>query len=98
MALHDYYTLGRSGLRVSRLALGTMTFGTELGWGTDEDTARRLFNTYVEARGNFVDTADLYANGTSEEWTGKFIAERGWRLDTVRGVQNPAFQKVTERN
>lgn len=79
MALQGYYTLGRSGLRVSRLALGTMTFGTELGWGTDEDTARRLFNTYVDEGGNFVDTADLYTNGTSEEWTGKFIAERGLR-------------------
>lgn len=79
MSLDTYYTLGRSGLRVSRLSLGTMTFGTEWGWGSDEDTARQLFNTYVEAGGNFVDTADLYTNGTSEIWTGKFIAERSLR-------------------
>lgn len=79
MALDTYYTLGRSGLRVSRLSLGTMTFGTEWGWGSDEDTARQLFNTYVDAGGNFVDTADLYTNGTSEIWTGKFIAERSLR-------------------
>lgn len=79
MSLDAYYTLGRSGLRVSRLALGTMTFGTEWGWGSDEDTARQLFNTYVDAGGNFVDTADLYTNGTSEIWTGKFITERNLR-------------------
>jgi len=60
MSLDTYYTLGRSGLRVSRLALGTMTFGTDWGWGADEDTARQLFNAYVDAGGNFIDTADLY--------------------------------------
>jgi aryl-alcohol dehydrogenase-like predicted oxidoreductase len=79
MSLNTYYTLGRSGLRVSRLALGTMTFGTEWGWGADEDAARQLFNTYVDAGGNFVDTADLYTNGTSETWLGKFITERNLR-------------------
>ncbi|MBV9388954.1 MAG: aldo/keto reductase [Chroococcidiopsidaceae cyanobacterium CP_BM_ER_R8_30] len=79
MSLNSYYTLGRSGLRVSRLALGAMTFGTEWGWGADEDTARQLFNTYIDASGNFIDTADLYTNGTSESWIGKFVAERGLR-------------------
>lgn len=79
MSFDSYYTLGRTGLRVSRLSLGTMTFGTEWGWGADEDAARQLFNTYVDAGGNFVDTADLYTNGTSEIWTGKFIAERNLR-------------------
>jgi aryl-alcohol dehydrogenase-like predicted oxidoreductase len=79
MSLNTYYTIGRSGLRVSRLALGTMTFGTEWGWGADEDTARQLFNTYVDAGGNFIDTADLYTNGTSETWIGKLIAERNLR-------------------
>ncbi|KAB8332165.1 aldo/keto reductase [Scytonema tolypothrichoides VB-61278] len=79
MSLNTYYTLGRSGLRVSRLALGAMTFGTEWGWGADEDTARQMFNTYVDAGGNFIDTADLYTNGTSETWLGKFIAERNLR-------------------
>ncbi len=67
-ALNSYFTLGRTGLRVSRLALGTMTFGTEWGWGTDKETARELVNTYVDAGGNFFDTADLYTNGTSETW------------------------------
>jgi aryl-alcohol dehydrogenase-like predicted oxidoreductase len=79
MSLNTYYTLGKSGLRVSRLALGAMTFGTDWGWGADEDTARQLFNTYTEAGGNFVDTADLYTNGISETWLGKFTAERNLR-------------------
>src|SRR5258708_25806198 len=78
-ALNSYFTLGRTGLRVSRLALGTMTFGTEWGWGTDKETARELVNTYVDAGGNFFDTADLYTNGTSETWLVEFIAERGPR-------------------
>src|SRR5258706_2568197 len=77
--LNSYFTLGRSGLRVSRLALGTMTFGTEWGWGRDKETARELVNTYVDAGGNFFDTADLYTNGTSETWLGEFIAARGLR-------------------
>jgi len=79
MSLNAYYTLGRSGLRVSRLALGAMTFGTEWGWGSDEATANQLFNAYIDAGGNFVDTADLYTNGTSETWIGKFVAERNLR-------------------
>ena len=72
-------TLGQSGLRVSRLALGAMIFGTDWGWGADENTARQLFNTYVDAGGNFIDTADFYTNGTSETWLGQFIAERKLR-------------------
>jgi aryl-alcohol dehydrogenase-like predicted oxidoreductase len=75
----SYYTLGRSGLRVSRLALGTMTFGTEWGWGADKQTAGAMIDAYVEAGGNFFDTADLYTGGTSETWLGELIAERGLR-------------------
>ncbi|TPI34395.1 aldo/keto reductase [Mesorhizobium sp. B3-2-1] len=79
----SYYTLGNSGLRVSRLALGTMTFGTEWGWGADRDTARAMFDAYVEAGGNFFDTADLYTGGTAETWLGEFVAERGLRDKAV---------------
>lgn len=75
MKLNDYITLGRSGLRVSPLCLGTMTFGPEWGWGADEAAARAMFNHYVERGGNFVDTADGYTNGVSEQMVGKFIAE-----------------------
>jgi aryl-alcohol dehydrogenase-like predicted oxidoreductase len=83
MSLDTYYTLGNSGLRVSRLALGAMTFGTEWGWGSDEATARQLFNTYIDGGGNFIDTADLYTNGTSESFLGKFIHERNLRDKVV---------------
>ncbi len=79
MTLNQYYTMGRSGLRVSRLALGTMTFGTEWGWGADQATAQQLFNTFVDAGGNLIDTADLYTGGTSETWLGQFVAERNLR-------------------
>ncbi len=79
MNLRDYLVLGRSGLRVSRLALGTMTFGTDWGWGTDEAAARSLFDRYVDEGGNFIDTADIYTNGTSESWIGKFVKERSLR-------------------
>ncbi|NER51830.1 MAG: aldo/keto reductase [Symploca sp. SIO1A3] len=69
----DYYTLGNTGLKVSRLALGTMTFGDDWGWGTDEANAHQLFDTYLEAGGNFIDTADLYTNGNSERMLGRFV-------------------------
>jgi aryl-alcohol dehydrogenase-like predicted oxidoreductase len=79
MSLTDYVTLGRSGLRVSPLSLGTMTFGTEWGWGGDEDTSRQIFNRYMDAGGNFIDTANAYTGGTSERMIGKFIADRSLR-------------------
>ncbi len=77
--LTDYVTLGRSGLRISPVCLGTMTFGTEWGWGSEEDVARAVFNKYLEAGGNFIDTADGYTDGHSEELLGRFIAERNLR-------------------
>ena len=82
MALNEYRTLGRSGLAVSPLALGTMTFGTAR-WGTGEDTSRAVFEAYVEAGGNFIDTADVYSSGRSEEIIGGFVAERSLRDDLV---------------
>jgi aryl-alcohol dehydrogenase-like predicted oxidoreductase len=83
MILDSYRTLGRSGLKVSPLALGTMTFGTDWGWGADEATARALFDRYLDAGGNFIDTADLYVGGRSEEMLGRFIAQRGVRDQVV---------------
>lgn len=79
MSLERYYLLGNSGLRVSRLALGALTFGTDWGWGADKDTARRMFDSYVDAGGNLIDTADMYVGGTSEEWVGEFVRGRGQR-------------------
>src|SRR5690242_13760471 len=79
MSLDQYYTLGRSGLRVSRLSLGTMTFGDDWGWGAAEDTARAMFGRYLDAGGNFIDTADMYTEGHSETLLGKFIEQAGAR-------------------
>jgi aryl-alcohol dehydrogenase-like predicted oxidoreductase len=79
--MDQYYLLGRSGLRVSRLALGTMTFGNGgirgIGgsWGSDEATARAIFDRYLAAGGNFLDTADSYAGGLSESLVGGFVAD-----------------------
>jgi aryl-alcohol dehydrogenase-like predicted oxidoreductase len=73
----NYQLLGRSGLRVSELCLGTMTFGEEWGWGANRDESRAMFDAFVEAGGNFIDTADGYTGGTSEKMVGEFIgAER----------------------
>src|SRR3977135_177239 len=83
MKLNEYVTLGRSALRVRPLCLGTMTFGTEWGWGSEEDTARAVFNRYLERGGNFVDTADMYTNGKSEELVGKFIKDAKVRDQVV---------------
>ncbi len=56
----DYITLGRSGLKVSPICLGTMTFGN-YRWGSQDEEARQIFGAYLEAGGNFIDTADGYA-------------------------------------
>jgi aryl-alcohol dehydrogenase-like predicted oxidoreductase len=66
-------------LKVSRLALGTITFGDDWGWGADAANARQLFEAYLEAGGNFVDTADMYTNGNSERLLGQFVKESGTR-------------------
>ena len=70
----DYRLLGRSGLRVSKLGLGTMTFGTDWGWGADEATCREIYDAYRGAGGNMIDTANMYTNGSSERITGDLIA------------------------
>lgn len=68
-----YKILGRSGLRVSELCLGTMSFGTEWGWGADKSESQKIFDVYAARGGNFVDTANRYTEGTSERWLGEFI-------------------------
>jgi aryl-alcohol dehydrogenase-like predicted oxidoreductase len=69
-----YKLLGKSGLRVSELCLGTMTFGEDWGWGAPKDTSRQIFDAFVEAGGNFIDTANIYTNGSSEKIVGELIA------------------------
>lgn len=72
LTLDTYRLLGRSGLRVSPLALGAATFGTEWGWGAEREEARKLFDRYTELGGNFFDTASTYTNGSSERLLGDF--------------------------
>lgn len=69
-----YKTLGNSGLRVSEMCLGAMTFGTAFQWGADENTSRQMLDKFVEAGGNFIDSANYYQRGQSEEITGRLIA------------------------
>ncbi|MBO0793060.1 MAG: aldo/keto reductase [Ktedonobacteraceae bacterium] len=72
-----YKLFGHSGLRVSELCLGTMTFGEEWGYGASREVSHQIFETFLQAGGNFVDTANLYTNGTSERYLGEFVqAER----------------------
>jgi len=71
----NYQLLGRSGLRVSDLCLGTMTFGEDWGWGAAKDESRKIYDAYREAGGNFLDTANIYTNGSSEKLVGEFIAD-----------------------
>jgi len=71
-----YYLLGKSGLRVSELALGAMTFGTEWGWGTEKNEARKMLDHYIDNGGNFVDTANVYTNGSSEKILGELLGEK----------------------
>ncbi len=78
-SLSQYSLLGRSGLRVSPLCLGTMTFGTEWGWGSPKETVEKLLTDYFEAGGNFLDTADGYTGGTSESMIGDYFAKFGGR-------------------
>jgi len=70
----NYKLLGKSGLRVSELALGTMTFGEEWGWGSNKEESKKVFDAFVNAGGNFIDTANRYTEGTSEKYVGEFIA------------------------
>ena len=77
----NYQLLGRSGLRVSDLCLGTMTFGEDWGWGAAKDEAHKIYDAYREAGGNFIDTANIYTNGSSEAFVGEFMA--GHREEVV---------------
>ncbi|RZT79112.1 aryl-alcohol dehydrogenase-like predicted oxidoreductase [Micromonospora violae] len=80
--MNHYYLLGRSGLRVSRLALGTMNFGVDgfhAAYGKIEEEAEPIFRQYLEAGGNFIDTADFYTAGESEKILGRLIKRAGVR-------------------
>ncbi|MEL7001323.1 MAG: aldo/keto reductase [Bacteroidota bacterium] len=63
----NYQLFGKSGLRVSPLCLGTMTFGEDWGWGSTKETSKQIYDKFVEAGGNFIDTANVYTEGSSEK-------------------------------
>lgn len=82
MLLLNYRTLGRSGIAVRPLALGTITFGSAL-WGSGEEDSQAIFNAYVDACGNLVYTADVYSAGKGEEMLGSLFAEQSLRDSIV---------------
>lgn len=73
---HEYTAFGKTGLRVSQVALGTGNFGTGWEYGADPDVAESIFNTYAEAGGNFIDTADIYQFCQSEELLERLLKGR----------------------
>jgi len=91
-----YRTLGRTGLRVSELCLGAMTFGME-GWGCDEATSLDLVNRFLEAGGNFIDTADLYSGFRSEEICGKALCGRRSEIVLATKCTMPVGRTANER-
>ena len=76
----NYKLLGKSGLRVSELCLGAMTFGEDWGWGANKNESKAIFDAFAAAGGNFIDTADGYTNGTSEKFVGEFVHGRRERF------------------
>jgi aryl-alcohol dehydrogenase-like predicted oxidoreductase len=83
MHLNDYQTLGRSGLRVSPLCLGTMTFGHEWGWGSSPEDSCRIMDAYIERGGNFLDTANIYTKGHSEKIIGDHLGRHPAKRDRL---------------
>src|SRR5262245_54211117 len=91
-----YRLLGNSGLRVSEVALGAMTFGEEWGWGTAKGEARKVYNAFREAGGNFIDTANLYTSGSSESFLGEFM--QGHRQSVVLATKYTNAAPGTDPN
>ncbi len=83
MPVNHYVTLGRSGLRVSPLCLGAMTFGKEWGWGSEVGESTRILDAYLDRGGNFIDTANMYTKGHSEAILGEHIGTNAAKRDRV---------------
>src|ERR1700688_4521289 len=90
-----YRLLGNCGLRVSEAALGTMTFGDDWGWGAAKDEARKVYDAFREAGGNFIDTANFYTNGTSESFLGEFMEGHRYKHKLLAMIDEfPALGKL----
>ena len=85
-----YKLLGKSGLRVSQLCLGTMTFGEDWGWGSSKEESRKVYDAFLEAGGNFIDTANVYTNGTSETLLGELMTGHRDRIVLATKYTNAA--------
>jgi aryl-alcohol dehydrogenase-like predicted oxidoreductase len=83
MSLDHYVTLGRSGLRVSPLCLGAMTFGEDLGWGSSVEESQHIIDRFVELGGNFIDTANFYTKSHSEKIIGDHVGRHPARRDRL---------------
>src|SRR5258705_10599889 len=83
MPLDHYVTLGRSGLRVSPLCLGAMTFGEDLGWGSSVEESQQIIDRFIELGGNFIDTANFYTRGHSEKIIGDHVGRHSPRRDRL---------------
>jgi len=92
----QYRLLGNSGLKVSEAALGTMTFGDDWGWGSAKEEARKVYDAFREAGGNFIDTANFYTNGTSEIFLGEFMKDH--RQSVVLATKYTNAQPGTDPN
>jgi len=86
-----YKLLGPTGLKVSSLCLGAMTFGEDWGWGASKEQSRAVFDRFTEAGGNFFDTSGNYTNGTSERYLGEFV-----RADRDRYVVSTKYSSSTD--
>src|SRR6266480_2479983 len=91
-----YRLLGKSGLRVSEFCLGTMTFGEDWGWGSSKDDAKKIYDAFREAGGNFIDTANIYTNGSSESFLGEFL--KGHRESVVLATKYTNAAPGTDPN
>src|SRR5258708_14786259 len=91
-----YRLLGNSGLRVSEAVLGTMTFGDDWGWGSAKDEARKVYDAFRAAGGNFIDTANFYTSGTSESLLGEFM--EGHRQSVVMATKYTLSAPGTDPN
>jgi len=94
----QYKLFGNSGCRVSELCLGTMTMGEEWGYGANKEESRKIFETFLDAGGNFIDTANRYTEGTSELFLGEFIKDSGRRDELVLATKYSLFTKPGRLN
>ena len=91
MPLDHYVTLGRSGLRVSPLCLGAMTFGEDLGWGTSVEESQQIIDRFIDLGGNFIDTANFYTKSHSEKILGDHVGRFPARRDRLASGSTDAI-------